>query len=82
MNRKFYEEAEVIQLLKVIVEKLEKPVKQEADKSLSVKQVSERLGFSVRQIRRWMEDGAITFVKIGTSRFFSERYINELLSPH
>lgn len=82
MNRKFYEEAEVIQLLRVINEKLDRPAEQVADKSLSVKQVSERLGISVRQIRRWMEDGAISFVKIGTSRLFSERYINGLLSPH
>lgn len=49
------------------------------DRGLSVKEAAARLGYSIRHVQRWMESGAISYIQIGTTRFFSERYINQLL---
>jgi excisionase family DNA binding protein len=45
------------------------------DQYLSVKEVAARLGYSVRQIQRWMEAGAISYIQIGSTRFFSVQYL-------
>lgn len=51
------------------------PVQVWDDNYFSVKQVAARLGYSVRQVQRWMESGAISYIQIGSTRFFSEQYL-------